>query len=68
MFDESAMRVRFAALDPVPDERRFAAAEALMAGRGGVRAAACATGFARSTIGRGLAEPRSGATIDAARV
>ena len=53
MFDESAMRVRFAALDPVPDERRFAAAEALMAGRGGVRAAACATGFARSTIGRG---------------
>ena len=71
MIDESAMRVRFAALEPVLDERgrrRFAAAEALAVGRGGVQAAACATGIARSTIGRGLAELRSGEKIDAARV
>ena len=71
MIDESAMRVRFAALEPVLDERgrrRFAAAEALAAGRGGVQAAAGVTGIARSTIGRGLAELRSGEKIDAARV
>ena len=71
MIDESAMRVRFAALEPVLDERgrrRFAAAEALAAGRGGVQAASGVTGIARSTIGRGLAELRSGAEIDPARV
>jgi hypothetical protein len=41
MIDESAIRLRFATLDPVLDERgrrRFAAAEALSAGRGGIAA------------------------------
>ncbi len=38
--------------------RRFAAAEALAAGRGGVTAVSRATGIARSTITRGLAELR----------
>ena len=48
--------------------RRFAAAEAMSAGRGGVSAVTRATGVARSTIGRGLAELRSGETLDTSRV
>ena len=59
MIDESAIRLRFAALRPVLDERgrrRLAAAEARAAGFGGIQAVARITGIARSTIGRGLAE------------
>ena len=70
MIDESAIQRRFAALEPVLDERgrrRLAAAEALTAGLGGVAAASRATGIARSTIGRGLKELRSGAVIDLRR-
>jgi DNA-binding phage protein len=61
MIDETAIRLRFATLDPVLDERgrrRFAAAEALSAGRGGIAAVSRATGLARSTIGRALSELR----------
>jgi hypothetical protein len=61
--DDAAIRLRYEALDPVLDERsrrRFAAAEALAAGRGGVTLVSRITGLARSTIGRGLAELRSG--------
>ena len=61
MIDESAIRLRFEMLSPVLDEsgrRRFGAAEAIAAGRGGVSAVMRATGLARSTIGRGLAELR----------
>jgi Rhodopirellula transposase DDE domain len=57
--DEAAIRLRFEALDPVLDERsrrRFAAAEACAAGRGGIALVARITGIARSTINRGLAE------------
>ena len=64
MIDDSAIRLRFIALAPVLDERgrrRFAAAEALAAGRGGVIAVSRATGIARSTINRGLAELRNDA-------
>jgi hypothetical protein len=71
VIDESAIRLRFEALAPVLDERarrRFAAAEAMSAGRGGVSAVTRATGVARSTIGRGLAELRSGGTLDTGRV
>src|SRR3954470_14471223 len=53
------MQLRYEALDPVLDERsrrRFAAAEARAAGRGGVSAVSRITGLARSTIMRGLAE------------
>jgi len=59
--DEAAIRLRYKALDPVLDERsrrRFAAAEALAAGRGGVAAVSRIIGVARSTINRGLAELR----------
>jgi hypothetical protein len=62
VIDESAIRLRFDALAPVLDERgrrRFAAAEAMAAGYGGVSAVERATGIARSTIGRGLDELRS---------
>src|SRR3954453_22597639 len=59
MVDEAAIALRYAALAPVLDERgrrRFAAAEARTAGRGGVLALTRITGLARSTIGRGLRE------------
>src|SRR3954454_20307304 len=62
MIDESAIRLRFAALAPVLDERgrrRFAAAEAMAAGYGGVSAVERATGLARHTIGRGFSDLRS---------
>jgi len=61
MIDETAIRLRYEALGPVLDERgrrRFGAAEAAAAGRGGVSAVSRITGIARSTIGRGLAELR----------
>jgi hypothetical protein len=57
--DEVGIRLRYEALDPVLDERsrrRFAAAEARAAGRGGISAVSRITGLARSTIIRGLAE------------
>jgi hypothetical protein len=59
MIDEAAISYRYAALDPVLDERgrrRFAAAEARMAGHGGVLALSRITGMARSSIRRGLIE------------
>jgi transposase len=62
MIDEKAIRLRYAALAAVLDERgrrRFASAEALAAGRGGVSAVSKITGIARSTIDRGLVELRS---------
>jgi transposase len=59
MIDESAIRLRYEALQPVLDElgrRRLAAAEARAAGYGGVTAVARITGIARSTIRRGIVE------------
>ena len=61
MIDVAAIELRYAALSPVLDERgrrRFAAAEALAAGRGGIQAVSVATGIARSTIGYGLRDLR----------
>jgi hypothetical protein len=69
--DEAAIRLRYEALDPVLDERgrrRFAAAEAVAAGHGGVKLVSRVTGIARSTIGRGIAELRGGAAVAASRV
>jgi hypothetical protein len=63
MIDRAAIKARFETLAPHLDERArrlFAATEARAAGRGGVAAVSEATGVARSTIGRGLAELRSG--------
>jgi hypothetical protein len=58
-------------LAPVLDEqgrRRFAAAEAMAAGSGGVSAVMRATGIARSTIRRGLDELAGGDAPDGERV
>ncbi len=71
MIDESAIRMRFEVLAPVLDEqgrRRFAAAEAMAAGPGGVSAVMRATGIARSTIRRGLDELADGDAPDGERV
>lgn len=57
MIDTAAIRQRYQAVAPHLDERGlrlFVASEALAAGRGGIAAVSLATGFARSTIGRGL--------------
>ena len=62
MIDIAAIKARFERLAPYLDERArrlFAANEALSAGWGGITAVSEATGVARSTIGRGLAELRS---------
>ena len=64
MIDSAAITARFDALAPFLDERErrlLAASEARAAGRGGVAAVSHATGIARSTIGRGLADLRAGA-------
>jgi len=66
--DEAGIQLRYEALGPVLDERgrrRFAAAEARAAGRGGVSAVSRITGLARSTIIRGLAELYGDAACDA---
>ena len=71
MIDIAAIKARFEALEPVLDERArrlFAASEARAAGRGGVSAVSQATGIARSTIDRGLADLRSGAVMFGTRV
>jgi Rhodopirellula transposase DDE domain len=71
VIDETAIALRYAVLSPVLDERglrRFAAAEARTAGRGGVLALSRITGLARSTIDRGLAELDSATEIEVKRV
>ena len=71
MIDIAAIKARFEALAPVLDERGrrlFAASEARAAGRGGVIAVSRATGIARSTIDRGLADLRSGRLMFSTRV
>jgi len=71
MIDTAAIRARYATLAPLLNERArrlFAASEALAAGRGGIAAVSRASGIARSTIGRGLAELRNGAVATAGRV
>jgi len=69
VIDEAAIRLRYEALAPVLDERgrrRFAAAEASTAGRGGVLALTRITGLARSTIDRGLRELAGAAAAEVA--
>jgi len=71
VIDIAAIGARFEALEPVLDERErrlFAAGKARAAGHGGVVAVSRATGIARSTIDRGLADLRSGAVMCSPRV
>lgn len=63
MFDIDDIRRRYQAASAFLDERGrrlFVANEALALGYGGVTAASMATGVARSTINRGIAELRAG--------
>ena len=71
MIDQDAIRARYNALGPFlneRDRRLFAASEARAAGRGGIAAVSRTTGIARSTIGRGLADLRSGTVRYSERV
>ena len=71
MIDQDAIRARYNALGPFlneRDRRLFAASEARAAGRGGIAVVSWTTGIARSTIGRGLADLRSGAVRCSERV
>jgi hypothetical protein len=71
MIDQDAIRARYNALGPFlneRDRRLFAASEARAAGRGGIAAVSRTTGIARSTIGRGLADLRSGVVRSSDRV
>jgi Rhodopirellula transposase DDE domain len=71
MIDPDAIRARYNALGPFlneRDRRLFAASEARAAGRGGIAAVSRTTGIARSTIGRGLTDLRSGAVRCSERV
>ena len=59
MHDVTAIRSKFEVLRPFLDERRrrlWAAAEALVLGRGGITAVATATGLQRATIRVGVRE------------
>jgi hypothetical protein len=71
MIDPDGIQARFDALGPFlneRDRRLFAASEARAAGRGGIAAVSRVTGIARSTIGRGLMDLRSGAVLCSERV
>ena len=63
MIDVEALRTHYRRIAGFLDERErrlFAANEALALGRGGVTAVSAASGIARSTINRGIAELASG--------
>jgi hypothetical protein len=66
MIDPSLIRERFTAVERELNERSrrlLAAAEAKTAGHGGIAAASRATGVARSTIGRGLKDLATPASL-----
>jgi hypothetical protein len=71
MVDVDGIRAQYQQLAGFLDERGrrlFAASEAVSSGRGGVSAAAAATGIARSTINRGIAELKAGCPTPAGRI
>jgi len=63
VIDEAAIQARYTTVAPLIDERArrlLAGSEALALGRGGVAAVARATGLARTTVQRGVADVRAG--------
>ncbi len=71
MIDETAIAARYRAVSPLLDERArrlTAGAEALAIGRGGVAAVSRATGLARTTVARGMADVRAGETVARGRI
>jgi hypothetical protein len=71
VIDETAIAARYLAVSPLIDERArrlTAGAEALAIGRGGIAAVARATGLARTTVARGMADVAAGERIEGGRV
>lgn len=71
MVDPAPIRERFSRLSPYLDERGrrlFAAVEANASGHGGIAAVSRVTGIAASTIGRGLKDLATGASLAPGRV
>ncbi len=71
MIDEQAIRARYERVAPLLDERArrlLAGTEVLAIGRGGISAVARATGLARTTVGRGVADLRAGAALGRGRI
>src|SRR5260221_2369018 len=71
MIDVDGIRGRYEQLSGLLDERArrlLAATEAMSAGQGGVTAVAAATGIARSTINRGIAELKAGRPVNDGRI
>jgi len=71
VIDETAIAARYQAIASLVDERArrlMAGSEALAIGRGGVAAVSRATGLARTTVARGVADVRKGERLDAGRV
>ncbi len=71
MIDETAIAARYQAVSPLLDERArrlTAGAEALAIGRGGVAAVSRATGLARTTVARGVADVQAGETVARGRI
>jgi hypothetical protein len=69
--DTKTLHTKFIALAPTLSERSrrlWAATEALAVGHGGIGLVARATGIARSTITRGIAEVQSGAVVNPGRI
>src|SRR5438128_3849373 len=68
MHDVASIRAKFETLRPYLDERRrrlWAAAEAMVLGRGGITAVANATGLERNTIRAGIRELQASAEPEA---
>ena len=71
MVDETAIGARYLTVAPLLDERArrlMAGTEALTIGRGGVAAVARATGLARTTVQRGVADVRAGESLERGRI
>jgi transposase len=71
VIDEAAIGARFLAVASLLDERArrlLAGSEALAIGRGGVAAVARATGLARTTVARGVADVQAGETVARGRI
>jgi hypothetical protein len=68
---EEAIAARYLSVAPLLDERArrlLAGSEALAFGRGGVAAVARATGLARTTVARGVADVRAGERVARGRI
>ena len=71
MIDEAAIGARYQAVASLLDERArrlMAGTEALAIGRGGLAAVARATGLARTTVQRGMADVRTGRSLARGRI